>query len=329
MKTELRYNLEKASELWQAELFATSDLADVPNRADVKEAAARIRPHVRMTPVLEADIGGHHVWLKLEHTQQTGSFKVRGALNAVLSMKPRPSAVVAASGGNHGLGVCLAAQRVGAQAHIFVPETAPAEKRERIVRMGGNITVIGERYADAEQAARAFAAEKRLPWIHPFAQKEIIAGQGTLALEIMEQTQGKCDAVVCAVGGGGLLSGVGVALAGTGMRVVGVEPEGIPTLHRALALGSPVDVDIHSMTASALGASRTEALNLAIVERLTEGVVLVSDAAIADARHALWESCRLLVEPAAAAPLAALLSGAVVAQSPCIVLCGGNGPVSL
>ncbi|MFN0062070.1 MAG: pyridoxal-phosphate dependent enzyme [Myxococcaceae bacterium] len=244
-------------------------------------------------------------------------------------MKPRPTAVVAASGGNHGLGVSLAAKVIGARAHVFVPETTAREKRERIVRMGGEIVVVGQRYADAERAARVFAAEKQLPWIHPFASKDVIAGQGTLALEIAEQTQGKCDAVLCSVGGGGLLSGVGVALAGTGTRVVGVEPEGIPTVHRALAAGSPVDVDIHSMTASALGASRTEALNLAIVERLTEGVVLVSDAAIAEARHALWEACRLLVEPAAAAPLAALLSGAVTAQSPCIVLCGGNGPAGL
>jgi threonine dehydratase len=319
-------NLGEVSLLWQTELFANSALTDVPNHADVQQAASRIRPFVRRTPVLPVELGGRTVWLKLENTQVTGSFKVRGALNAVLSLEPRPSAVITASGGNHGLGVCEAARRTGLEARVVVPENTPADKLARLEAAGAVLERHGERYAEAETHALARAEREGIPFIHPFAAPPVIAGQGTLGLELLEQTRGACDAVVIAVGGGGLLSGVAVALAGSGIRVIGVEPEGIPTLHRALAAGRPVEVEVDasSVARSSLGASRTTDLNLAIVQRLAEGVVLVTDAQIREAQELLWDHVRQWVEPAGAAALAAVLNGTVQAREPCVVVCGGN-----
>jgi threonine dehydratase len=323
-ENRLGSSLREVSLLWQSELFANSNLTDVPNHADVQQAASRIRPYVRKTPMLQLEVEGRTVWLKLENTQTTGSFKVRGAFNALLSMPSRPSVVVTASGGNHGLGVAEAARRLEVEARIFVPKSIPEEKIRRLEAAGAKVERHGDHYAQAEAQARIEAERNQIPFIHPFAAPEVIAGQGTLGLEILEQTHGACDAVILAVGGGGLLSGVSIALGGSGIRVVGVEPTGIPTVHQALVQGRPVDVPIDSVTRSALGASRTTDLNLAIIQRLAEGIVLVPDDAILAARQQLWDLARQWVEPAAAVALAALVSGGVKAREPCVVVCGGN-----
>jgi threonine dehydratase len=310
--------------LWQAELFANSSLSEVPNHSDVQQAASRIRPHVRRTPLLRVELDGRPLWLKLENTQATGSFKLRGALNKVLSLDPRPSVVVTASGGNHGLGVSAAARVIGAEARVFVPDRIPEEKLRWLEEAGAAVTRHGEGYAEAEARALEEAARLGAPFIHPFADPAIVAGQGTLALEILEESRGACDAVLVAVGGGGLLAGVAVALAGSGVRVLGVEPERLPTVHRALEAGRPVDIAGESVTRSALGAARTHELNLEIVQRLAAGVVLVPEEAILPAQRALWDLARQWVEPAAAVPLAAILTGQIKAREPCVVLCGGN-----
>lgn len=299
-------------------------MPELPRRADVDAAAARIAAHVRRTPVLHAELGGLAVWLKLEQLQVTGSFKARGATNAVLSLPSTPAAVVAASGGNHGLGVAHAAAVAGTRATVVVPESVPAEKARRLTEHGATVVRHGGEYADAEQHARELASELDAPFLHPYGDPTVIAGQGTLGLEILEDLHDRADAVLVAVGGGGLIAGVATALEGSGVRVVGVEPEGIPTLHAALSAGQPVRVDVESVTASALGARITGAVNLAVAQRAVEQVVLVSDAAILTARDLLWDSCRVAVEPASAAGLAALLAGAVDADSPCVVLCGAN-----
>ena len=270
------------------------------------------------------ELAGRAVWLKLEQLQVSGSFKARGATNAVLALPSPPAAVVAASGGNHGLGVAHAAAVVGAAATIVVPETVPSEKARRLVAAGASVVKHGAEYAEAEAHARDLAAALHAPFLHAYADPAVIAGQGTVGAEILTDLEDRIDAIVVAVGGGGLISGIAVAAEQSQVRVIGVEPEGIPTLHAALAAGEPVDVAVDSIAASALGARRTGALNLAIAQDAVDVVTLVSDADIVAARDLLWDELRLAVEPGAAAGLAALLAGAVDADAPCIVLCGAN-----
>lgn len=301
-----------------------------PDRNAVIAAAERIRPFVRRTPLLPADLEGWPVILKLEQLQLTGSFKIRGATNALRSLDPHPTAVVAASGGNHGLGVAAAAAALNIDATIVVPEDVPAEEARRIVEADATVVRHGSEYAEAEAHARRLAKTLGAPFIHPFDDAAVIAGQGTVGLEVAEDLGGfdalaeRCDVLLVSVGGGGLIAGIALALEGTGVRVVGVEPVGIPTLSAALAAGHPVDVDVDSVTASSLGASRTAPLNLAIAQRAVDRVVLVKDSEILAARDLLWEECRLAVEPGAALGLAALLAGVVEAERPGIVLCGAN-----
>lgn len=301
-----------------------------PDRNAVIAAAERIRPFVRRTPLLPADLEGWPVILKLEQLQLTGSFKIRGATNALRSLDPPPTAVVAASGGNHGLGVAAAAAALNIDATIVVPEDVPAEEARRIVEADATVVRHGSEYAEAEAHARRLAKTLGAPFIHPFDDAAVIAGQGTVGLEVAEDLGGfdalaeRCDVLLVSVGGGGLIAGIALALEGTGVRVVGVEPVGIPTLSAALAAGHPVDVDVDSVTASSLGASRTAPLNLAIAQRAVDRVVLVKDGEILAARDLLWGECRLAVEPGAALGLAALLAGVVEAERPGIVLCGAN-----
>lgn len=290
----------------------------------MRAAAARIAPHVRRTPTTLVELGGRAVWLKLENLQVTGSFKARGAANALLSFDPVPRAVVAASGGNHAAGVAHAAASVGAAATVVVPETVPDEKSERLEALGATVVRHGAEYAEAELRARRLGDELGAPFVHPFADPAVVAGQGTVGLELLEDVGGDCDAVLVPVGGGGLIAGVAAACEGRGVRVVGVEPDGIPTLHHALAAGRPVHVAVRSVTASALGARSTAPLNLAVAQRLVEQVVLVTDQDILAARDLLWDVCRLAVEPAGAVSLAALLAGVVDAEAPAVVVSGAN-----
>ena len=296
----------------------------LPTVEDVDAAAQRIAPHVRRTPLLCIELAGRPVWLKLEQLQVTGSFKARGATNAVLSLPEPPAAVVAASGGNHGLGVAHAAAVAGATATVVVPENVPDEKARRLTAAGASVVRHGTEYAEAEAHARTLAEALHAPFLHPYADAAVIAGQGTVAREILADIGDRIDAVVVAVGGGGLLAGVATACSDSAVRVVGVEPEGIPTMTSALAAGVPVDVTVNSLTASALGARQTGSLNLAIAQRSVAAVHLVSDADILAARDLLWDQARIAVEPAGAAGLAALLTGQLEAQQPCVVLCGAN-----
>lgn len=291
---------------------------------DVVDAASRIAPFIRRTPVIRVELGGKWVWLKLEQLQVTGSFKARGATNAVLTLPTAPAAVVAASGGNHGLGVAHAAAVVGATATVVVPQSVPDEKARRLTAAGASVVRHGEQYADAEAHARMLAEALHAPFLHPYDDSAVIAGQGTAAYEALHDLDGRADAILVAVGGGGLIAGTATACRGSGIRVIGVEPVGIPTLHAALAAGAPVEVEVDSLTASALGARKTGALNLAIAQRDVEAVALVTDRDIMAARDLLWDEVRIAVEPAGAAGLAALLAGAVDVEEPCVVLCGAN-----
>jgi threonine dehydratase len=215
-------------------------------RFDVENATERIAPYVRRTPVMELEQGAFGVsgrlWLKLELLQHTGSFKPRGAFNRMLTADIDDAGVLAASGGNFGLAVAFAAQRLGHSAEIFVPSTSPSMKIERIRSYGATVHVVDGYYDEAYAACEERAWESGAAFLHPYDQPAVVAGQGTLAREL-EQQQLVIDTVLVAVGGAGLIGGVAAWFAGD-VKVVGVEPYAAPTLHAALNAGAPVDVEV-------------------------------------------------------------------------------------
>ena len=302
--------------------------------ADVRAATARIAGRTRVTPVIEADPGtfppAGAVWLKLEHLQHTGSFKVRGAFNRILSAAAQgtlPAAgVVAASGGNAGLAVAYAAARHNLPARVFVPQTAPPVKVARLRDYGAEVVQAGSGYADAYELAVKHAAQSGGLFCHAYDQPEVCAGQGTLGLELLEQTGGQPDTVLVAVGGGGLMAGVAAATEGKA-SVTGVEPDTIPTLHAALSASGPVDVEVSGVAADSLGATRLGDIAYAVAERTRVRSVLVGDADIVAARRLLWERYRLAVEHGGATAFAALLAGAYrprEGERIAVILCGAN-----
>jgi threonine dehydratase len=292
----------------------------LPTAADIAAAARRIAANVRRTPVLRAVVDGRPLVLKLEQLQLTGSFKVRGAMNALMS-GPRPGLVITASGGNHGLGVAEAARILGMPARIHVPRDAPAGKVRRIRATGAEIVQHDGPYARSAEAARADADRPGTRLLHAYDESAVIAGQGTVGAEIVADAP-DVDTVVVAVGGGGLAAGVALAI---GARtLVAVEPENCDCLRRALEAGQPVDAPVESIAASALGASRVGALPFAVLGGGRTRSVLVADAQLVSAMDRLWEEFRLAVEPAAAAPFAAWLAGEVPGDLPCLVVCAAN-----
>ena len=288
---------------------------------DVQDAADRIGPYVRMTPVLAAEIGGRPVTLKLENLQVTGSFKFRGALNGIIT-HDTGGHVVAASGGNHGLGVATAAKIMAISATVYVPRTTPEAKVRRIAAQGARVVQHGASYAEAESAAREWAERSGGSYLHAYDDPAVIAGQGTVGLEIISHAPW-CDSVAAAVGGGGLAAGLSVSL-GADRTVVAVEPEHCNSLHEAFSAGGPVDAPVDSVTASALGASRVGENAFALLSSGNVRLTLVTEREIAHARNLLWEELRLAVEPAAAVPFAAWLADRVPGDHPCLVLCGAN-----
>ncbi len=299
-------------------------------RFDVETAGERVLGRVRRTPVLDLGpfaLGGipGELVLKLELLQYTGSFKPRGAFNRMLAAEVDESGVIAASGGNFGLAVAFAARELGHRAEIFVPETSPEVKIRAIRDQGAEVHVIPGYYADAAEACEERVLEIGALLMHPYDQPEVVAGQGTIGLELAEQVPGM-DTVLVAVGGGGLVGGIAAWFAGEA-RVVGVEPELCPTMTAALRAGEPVDVEVGGIAADALGARRLGGIAFAIASRFVDRVALVTDGAIMAARRLLWDEVHLLAEPGAAAPLAALLSGAYVPdpdERVVVLLCGAN-----
>jgi threonine dehydratase len=278
----------------------------------IEETLAVIRPHVRLTPVVEvagADLGLAPVSLvlKLEYLQHAGVFKTRGAFANLLTRDVPAAGVVAASGGNHGAAVAYAAMRLGIRAKIFVPTVSSPAKIQRIRDYGADLAVGGERYADALAASEAWGASSGALAIHAFDQVETILGQGTLALELASQAP-DLDTVLVPVGGGGLIGGIAAWYAGA-VRVVGVEPRGAPTLTDALQAGRPVDAEAGSIAADSLAPRRVGELMFPIARAHVDRVLLVSDADIRRAQDTLWASLRIVAEPGGAAALAGLISG--------------------
>jgi threonine dehydratase len=301
-------------------------------RPDIARVHDIIRPYIRRTPVLQvsgSDVGldPFPLTLKLEFTQHAGSFKARGAFANLLTRPIPPAGVVAASGGNHGVAVACAAQRLGIPATIFVPTVASPVKIARIRAYGSEVVVTGDRYADALEASEQFVAQSHALAIHAYDQIETLRGQGTLAAELSEQAP-SAKTVLVAVGGGGLIGGIAAwYAAGEGTRVVGVEPAGAPTLTEALKAGRPVDAPAGSIAADSLAPRRVGTLMFPIAQQHVDRVLLVEDDEIVRAQAKLWEVFRLAVEPGGAAAFAAILAGHYRPsrdEDVAVVLCGGN-----
>ncbi len=297
-------------------------------RDDVLAARDRIQGRVRRTPLL-GPAGSDGVWLKCEHLQRCGVFKTRGAFNRQLAAIERgelgDAGVVIASGGNAGLAHAFAARELGIRATVFVPKAAPEVKVRRIEAYGAEVVRSGSEYAEALAASLAFAQDRGAVVAHAYDQPEVAAGAGTLAEEVLEDGPG-IDTVVVAVGGGGLYAGVAAAVRGRA-RVVAVEPERCPTLHRAMSAGHPVDVEVSGVASDSLGARRIGDLAFAALQAEPPVSVLVGEDAIVEARRRLWADYRIASEHGAATAYAGLLSGAYSpadGERVCVVVCGAN-----
>ncbi|NUS18269.1 MAG: threonine/serine dehydratase [Mesorhizobium sp.] len=290
----------------------------------------RIRPYVRHTPVMRVDMADFGkspfpVDLKLECLQHSGSFKARGAFTNLLTRPVPEAGVVAASGGNHGAAVAYAAMKLGHKASIFVPEVSPPAKLERIRGYGAELVVGGARYAEALAASEDFAARTGALQIHAFNQEETLLGQGTLGLEIEADLPG-IDTLLVAVGGGGLIGGIAAWFSGR-IRVIAIEPEGAPTLYRALEAGQPVDAPAEGIAADSLAPKRVGEMMFPIAEAFVERSILVSDDDIVAAQKALWDRVRIIAEPGGAAAFAAVLSGRyepAEGERVAVLVCGSN-----
>ncbi len=316
-------------------------LAGVITRDEIRETYDTIRPFIRRTPVVRIDLSELDpsgpalpaVTLKLEQLQCAGSFKARGAFANLLLRDVPPAGVVAASGGNHGVAVAYAAHRRSVPARIFVPTVSAPAKMERIRQLGAELIVTGERYAGALAAAQAWVQSSGAMSVHAFDQRETLLGQGTVALELATQApemgpemDRALDTVLVPVGGGGLIGGIAAYFAGT-VRVIGVEPEGAPTLTRARAEGRPADASAEGVAADALAPRRVGELVFPITQAYVEDVVLVDDASILAAQQALWQAVRIAAEPAASVGIAALLTGAYKpepGENMAVVISGAN-----
>ena len=300
------------------------------DRAAIERTYAVIAPHLRLTPVVEIDgedfgLGDCRLVLKLEQLQHGGSFKARGAFANLRLREVPPAGVVAASGGNHGVAVALASHRMSIPATIFVPAVASPAKMQKIREYGAELVVVSDRYADALVASEAHAANTGALRVHAYDQAETLLGQGTVALEFERQAP-DIDTLLVAVGGGGLIGGVAAHYEGR-VDVVGVEPKTAPTLTEARRAGRPVDAEAGGIAADSLAPKRVGDLMFPIAQRYVRDVLLVSDAAIADAQHALWSTLRIAVEPGGAAAFAALLSRRYrprPQQRIGVLLCGAN-----
>lgn len=298
---------------------------DWPNL--IKTATARVTPYIRQTPVVtfETRTVTQPVTLKLEQLQHAGSFKTRGAFNTLLGTEPPAAGLVAASGGNHGAAVAYAAQRLGFPARVYVPEIAGPAKISLIRACGADLQVVPGAYSNALEQAKAWEEKTGAMQIHAYDAEATVAGQGSCFVE-WEQQGLNADTVLIAVGGGGLIAGALGWLQGR-CKIVAVEPERCATLHAALSASAPVNVEVSGVAANALGAQKIGTICFDLAQSTGIVSVLVSDTAITQAQRRLWQDLRQVVEPAGAAALAAVLSGAYTPEPDerlAVLVCGGN-----
>jgi threonine dehydratase len=282
---------------------------------DVVAARARIAPYTRQTPVMRATAMRQplpvsaEVTLKLELFQITGSFKARGAMNRYLAARDSipPAGIVTASGGNHGLAVARTAHAAAARATIFVPSNVRPEKVEKMRSWNADVRIVGDEWSVSNDAANAFAAETGAAYFHPFADPLVVAGQGTLGIEIVEQIA-DMDVVVVAIGGGGLVSGMATAIKAMrpDVRIIGVEPQGSPTLAASLSAGRKVRLDAVTSRVATMSCRETDERIFRIVQKHVDEIVLVSDDEMLKASRWLWAEFAIAADLSGAASIAAL-----------------------
>lgn len=313
-----------------AAVTATSKLTTLD---DVRAAASRLDGVIVRTPLLRMpwldELVGAEARLKAENLQRAGAFKIRGAYNALAQLPPeaRSRGVIAYSSGNHAQGVALAARLMGVRAVVVMPTTSPEVKREGARSFGAEVVLEGTTSLERQARAEAIAAEQGLAIIPAFDHPHVIAGQGTVGLEILEQWT-EVDTVVAPVGGGGLLSGIAAWIRQTrpDVRIIGVEPDTADAMRRSLAAGRPVTIAPSATIADGLMPVRPGDLTLAHVQAFADDVVTVTDDAILEAAQLLLARGRIVAEFSGAATLAALLSGAVdvAGRRVAAVISGGN-----
>lgn len=302
--------------------------------SDLRDAVERVRAFARRTPVLDlSDLAGRSLILKCEHHQPAGAFKIRGASNAIASLSPDAlkRGVITYSSGNHGQAVSLAANRLGIPAVIVMPKTAPQIKVDGVKRYGGEVILEGTTTMERKKRAEDEAVARGLTMIPPFDDAMVIAGQGTCALEIMEQVP-DVAAIVVPVGGGGLLSGVAsaVKLMKPSIKVIGVEPAGAAKMSASLKAGHPVTLEKTSSIADGLMPVRPGDLTFEHTKAFVDAVITVDDAQIAKAALWLFHEAKQVVEPSGAATTAAILNGLIdsisaPAAGPVVaIVSGGN-----
>lgn len=306
---------------------------------DIRAARERIAPHIRRTPLIAADalsepITDANLWLKLECLQATGSFKARGATNKLLATPPGEMArgVTTASGGNHGLAVARAARLANVPATIFVPTNVAPAKVEKLRKWGATVEIVGAIWNETNLYALKFAEETGCAYFHPFADPFVLAGQGTVALELLEDKP-DLDAVLIAIGGGGLITGMSVALKALkpSIRIIGIEPTGSPTFQASMAAGRVVRLESVSTRIATMACAETDPGVFATAQHLIDEIVLLDDDEMLDAARWLWFEMGLAADLSGAAALAALRKGRVSfprGSNVCALVCGA-GPEAL
>lgn len=303
---------------------------------EVREAATRIAPHVRRTPLVAArclkddPCSDGELLLKLECLQVTGSFKARGAANKLLSLTPAEvrRGIITASGGNHGLATAYAGWLGKTKTTVFLPESASPEKAKKVAGWGATVVFKGHVWDEANREALAVAEREGLTYFHPFADPVVIAGQGTTALEILDQ-EPEVDDLLVAIGGGGLISGIALTAKALrpGTRIIGIEPVGAPTLFESVKAGRVVELSGITTCVPTLAALKTEPINFDIVQRFVEDIVLVTDEEMRAAARWLWFEMGLATDLSGAASLAAIRSGKFRprrGRKVCALVCGAG-----
>ena len=301
---------------------------------DIKAASERLKDHVRHTPLMRGEkldkILGCVVYLKPECLQVTGSFKIRGATNKILCLTPeeRAKGIIASSSGNHAQGVAYAANKLGIEATVVLPENAPLTKVEGTKALGAKVVLYGFDSIQRYKKLYEIMAEKGYSLVHSFNDPQLIAGQGTIGYEIMQDMR-DIDVVIVPLGGGGVLAGIAVAVKETNpnVRVIGVEPAAIPRYSESRKQGKPVVVPMQDTIADGLMITNTGENTYPIIEKYVDEIVAVEDKFIYKALNEILFKTKLVVEPSAAIGIAAVLAGKINLKSTdrvCFVLTGGN-----
>ncbi|WP_419905818.1 threonine/serine dehydratase [Kiloniella sp.] len=308
-------------------------MAEVISQSSILTSYELIREHIRRTPILRVPAGelieDVPIALKFEQIQHAGSFKTRGAFNALLSGELPDTGVIAASGGNHGAAVAYAANKLGVRAEIFVPEIISPAKLAKLEEYKAKINIVGRNFSEALEACLIRQETTGAKLLHAYDQAVIVTGQGTVGLEFEEQVP-ELDSLLVAVGGGGLIGGISSWYRGR-VKIIAVETEGTSTLHSAREAGQPVGVTVSGLAADALGASTIGTLGFNAADKFVSNSILVSDQDVRNAQRLLWESFRQIAEPGGATALAAILSGRYTPEpneKVGVLVCGGNMDLS-